>query len=573
MGGLFITADPSLTRRQNLAGIAHEHFASAGLTGPVTIETDNLLIDLYPKYRRSTPTILHFDNGDFALAVGTFLFQGKTGIEALRAYFTHPDPPRDRCRGAYLLLISRQGRTTLHADPHGTYELYIDDRRTLFSTAFLALAACLPRRSIRAAECLEYVIGGVTLGTGTPVAEIDRLDLGETIDFADTNRRHIARPRLIEAERPAPIGELIERSLASLRATMRDYASAFDNRIRISFSGGYDSRLLLALARDCGVDPHLFVYGDEDAPDVRYAAALARAEGVSFEHIDKTRIRPVTLEIFPEMVRASAEMNDGFSQYWMFCSDSENYARIDRCAGDGVIMNGGGGEVFRNFFKFRGQSMSVKSFVRAFFSGYDPAILVDPRLQAEYEANLSRKIITLFDLDRPHLTRAHVQSLYPHLRCRSWFGRDTSLDNRFGHRATPYLEPAIVSAALQVPLAWKNFGVFQGRLINALSPTIAAHMSSHGYAFDRDPPWRARLGDIPLFLQPLEVRHFNFRIKQKIARTPPQWPKELSSEFLDVTIGERFSKMSHIFRKSTKTEAGQFQRICILELLARKMEI
>ncbi len=178
MGGLFITADPSLTRRQNLAGIARPHFARAGLTDPVTIQTDHLLIDIYPKYRRTTPTILQFDNGDFALAVGTFLFQGTTGIEALRAYFTHPDPPRDRCRGAYLLLISRQGRTTLHADPHGTYELYIDDRRTLFSTAFLALAACLPRRSIRAAECLEYVIGGVTLGTGTPVTEIDRLDLG-----------------------------------------------------------------------------------------------------------------------------------------------------------------------------------------------------------------------------------------------------------------------------------------------------------------------------------------------------------------------------------------------------------
>lgn len=504
MGGLFITTDPTQARRQALAALARPHFARAGLTNPATIDTGTLLIDHYPKYQSPTPTALHFDNGDFAIAIGTFVYQGKTGIATLRDYITTPAP--ESCRGAYLLLISRNGRLTLHADLHATYELYLDQSRTLFSTAFLALAACLPRRTLRRAECLEYIGGGVTLGTGTPIAEINRLDLGETIDFTDTDRRHIARLRLTEPERPAPIDELVERSLATLRATMADYAAAFDNRIRLSFSGGYDSRLLLALARDRGVNPHLFVYGPDSSPDVRHAAALARAEGVSFEHIDKSRIRPVTLAAFPDMLRASAEMNDGFSQYWMFCSDSENYARIERCAGDGVVMNGGGGEVFRNFFKFRGQSMSVQNFIRAFFSSYDPAILADPALQAEYEINLSRKIVALFDLNRPHLTRAHVQSLYPHLRCRSWFGRDTSLDNRFGHRATPYLEPAVVHTALQVPLSWKHFGVLQGRLINALAPKMAAHMSSHGYPFNRDPPWRARLGDLRLYGQPI-TRH------------------------------------------------------------------
>ena len=568
MGGLFITTDPA--RRHSLAALARPHFARAGLSDPVTIEAGDLLIDYYPKYRRTPHTILHLDNGDFAIAIGTFIFQGQTGATALRHYVTQPNPPPDRCRGAYLLLTSRNGRITLHADPHGTYELYLDQNRTLFSTSFLALAACLPRRTIRSAECLEYVVGGVTLGTGTPIAEIDRLDLGETIDFADRSRRHITRPKLTEPERPAPIGDLIEQSLASLRATMRDYAAAFDNRIRLSFSGGYDSRLLLALARDCGVDPHLFVYGAADSADVRYAAALARAEGVSFEHIDKTLIRSVTLEEFPEMLRASYEMNDGFSQYWMFRSDSENYARIDRCAGDGVIMNGGGGEVLRNFFKFRGQSMSVRNFVRAFFCSYDPAILVDLHLQAEYEAGISRKIIDLFDLERPQLDRAHVQSLYPHLRCRSWFGRDTSLDNRFGFRATPYLEPSVVTTALQVPLHWKHFGVFEGRLINTLSPEISAHMSSYGYAFDRDPPWRARLGDVRLFMQPLAARRYNFRLKQIYKRAAPR-PQELSHPFLKSVININFPAISTVFQPDKIIDTDQFQRLCALEYMFQNL--
>jgi asparagine synthase (glutamine-hydrolysing) len=570
MGGLFITTNSNPQRRNELADLARPHFGNAGLTNPSRIDTGTILIDLYPKYRRLRPTVLQLDNYDFVIAVGTFLFQGRTGVEALRSYITQPNPPQDRCRGAYLLLINRNGRVELRADPHGTYELYIDDSRTLFSTSFLALAACLPRRSIRRAECLEYIVGGVTLGTGTPIAEIDRLDLGETIDFADTSRHHITRPSLIEPERPAPIGDLIERSLASLRTTMRDYASAFDNRIRISFSGGYDSRLLLALARDCGVDPHLFVYGSKTSPDVLHAAALARTEGVSFEHIDKSQIRPVTIEAFPEMLRASYEINDGFSQYWMFCSDSENYARIDRCAGDGVVMNGGGGEVFRNFFKFRGQSMSVKNFVRAFFSSYDPAILVDRDLQADYETNLIRKITTLFGLHIPHLTGAHVQSLYPHLRCRSWFGRDTSIDARFGHRATPYLEPLIVNTALQIPLGWKHFGVFQGRLINTLAPKIAAHMSSHGYTFDRDPSWRNRLSDLRLLTQPIPTRVYNSRLKHFFANTK-NIPKELSDEYLRNTIDLQFPGANYFLNQNLIKDASQLQRFYVLQYMFKKI--
>ncbi|MGC9272003.1 hypothetical protein [Acidiphilium sp.] len=564
MGGLFITTHKDHARRQALAAITRPHFARAGLTNPATIDTGTILIDHYPKYRHPTPTALHLDNGDHAIAIGTFLFKGRTGPEALRDYLTHPNPPPEHCRGAYLLLISRNGRITLHADAHATYELYLDQSRTLFSTVFLALAACLPRRTLRRAESLEYIIGGVTLGTGTPIAEIDRLDLGETIDLTDTARRHIARPRLIEPERPAPIEELIERSLTSLRETMADYATAFDNRIRISFSGGYDSRLLLALARDRGVDPHLFVYGSATSPDVRHAATLARAEGVSFEHIDKSLIRPVTIDAFPAMLRASYEMNDGFSQYWMFCSDSENYARIDRCAGEGVVMNGGGGEVFRNFFKFRGQSMSVTGFIRAFFSSYDPAILADPHLGAEYEANLARKITTLFALDQPRLTRAHVQSLYPHLRCRSWFGRDTSLDSRFGHRATPYLEPTIVSTALQIPLSWKHFGVFQGRLINALAPSLAAHNSSHGYPLNRDPPWRARVGDLRLLAQPLRTRPYNSRLRHRFSNKS-QWPQEIKPNLLHAVIDDSFPRTSPLLRADQLRDAAQFQRLCVLE--------
>jgi hypothetical protein len=324
--------------------------------------------------------------------------------------------------------------------------------------------------------------------------------------------------------------------------------------------------------RDLGVMPHLFVYGDRDSADVKYARQIAESEAVPFEHIDKLKIRPVTYDAFPEMLRNSYEMNDGFSQYWMFCSDSENYARIDRCQGDGVVMNGGGGEIFRNFFKFRGQSISVRDFVRCFFSGFDPAILADSKLKPRFEAQIGDKISKLLRLDRPLLDRAHVQSLYPHLRCRSWFGRDTSLDNRFGFRATPYLEPRVVNQALTVPLRWKHFGIFQGRMLCALDKKLACHMSSHGYSLDRDPPLRARLGDLQLYAEPMMLRRYNFRIKQALERKV-NWPQTLSPHFLSSVLDPEFPIMSSLLHPARICDAGQFQRVCVLEYMYERLGV
>ena len=53
-------------------------------------------------------------------------------------------------------------------------------------------------------------------------------------------------------------------------------AKIFGNRVTSALSGGYDSRLILAMLRRHGVAPHLFVYGNAGDQDVRLATAIAR---------------------------------------------------------------------------------------------------------------------------------------------------------------------------------------------------------------------------------------------------------------------------------------------------------
>jgi hypothetical protein len=110
--------------------------------------------------------------------------------------------------------------------------------------------------------------------------------------------------------------------------------------------------------------------------------------------------------------------------------------------------------------------------------------------------------------------------------------------------------------------------VFQGRLINELSPTMAAHMSSHGYAFDRDPPWRARAGDLRLYAQPLTLRKYNFRLKQN-GRSYQSNHKELSVPFIESVINPEFSETSNMFVKKNIRDDGQIQRVYVLDYLFR----
>ncbi len=568
MGGLFITTETNPARRARIAATAADSFHAAGLGTLVTIEDPAWRLDYYPKYGRPADRIVRFDDGDFIIGVGTFVFGGVTGPAALRRFWAEPDhdAARAACLGHYCLVLRKRGDLSLLRDTHGTFEVYRDAAGAQFSTSFLALARAFPNLTVRAEECLEYIIGGVTLGTGTPVAEIDRLDIGEDVVFGPAPRLIRRKPSLVIEAVAAPIETQIASSLDALRSVLRPCLDAFGGRASLSFSGGYDSRLLLAVLRDLGVTPDLFVYGYADAPDVRLAKSVAESCGVAVRHIEKSQDDRLTPEKFPDMVARNFAINDGFSQYDMLATESENAARIERCAGNILLLNGGGGEVFRNFFKFRGGGLDILDFVRGFFSGYDPAILRDPRFGARYEDRLTGKIARLLDLPGNRLSEAAILALYPHLRCRSWFGRETSIDTHFGDRITPFLAPGIVTAALRVPLRWKHFGVFEGRMIRALDENLARAPSSHGYGFDRDPPWRARRGDLTLYAMPTRLRRHNFRIKQKLKAAPPR-AGTLTPDYLATIIAPGFPITGALFRAERLHDRGQFQRLCVLEYM------
>ncbi|MGH7100236.1 MAG: hypothetical protein ACREE4_21675 [Stellaceae bacterium] len=568
MGGFFIAvagydADPIVA-----ANAARLQFRQSGLGEPVRIEDPAYILDYYPKHGRAAADLVRFGDTDFIASCGTFIYSRRSGPEALRLFWRESNHAAALagCRGHYALIERRAGRTTLLRDPLGAYEVYHDRNFRIISASFLALARNIQRRTVHAAECIEYVLNGVTFGTETPIEEVQRLDMGEAITFDPVPRIIHRDVILCPGESPSPLSEQLRQNILVLQEYLASLAEAFQGRIKLSFSGGYDSRLLLAALRSLGITPSLFVYGPESGHDVRAAKQLAGAENIPLEHVDKERCCPVTPERFPQMARENFHWYDGFPQMGMFHSNAENIIRVERSLGDVVILNGGGGEVYRNFFKFVGRNLSARNFVRCFLSHFNPAILAAPALHACFEDGLTRKVEALLGVAGSKLDRRQVECLYPHFRCRSWFGRANSLDNRFGSSILPYYDQRVVESALCLPIRSKHFGNFESLMIRELDHALARHPSSHGFPFDGNTPLGGMIPDLLLYALPPSLRRLNYRIKERLGRYPRRFPI-LNALLLTPFMDASFPFMSRLFAMPRVRSHHQFERIAVLEYL------
>src|SRR5262245_49825322 len=101
-------------------------FRAAGFSNPTTLECEGGTIDCYPKLHNEPPNIVQFPNGDFVLSVGTFLFKGLLGHEALRLLYEQGDAEKElpNTRGHFVVIMRKNGQTRLLRDPLASYEIF-----------------------------------------------------------------------------------------------------------------------------------------------------------------------------------------------------------------------------------------------------------------------------------------------------------------------------------------------------------------------------------------------------------------------------------------------------------------
>jgi asparagine synthase (glutamine-hydrolysing) len=337
-----------------------------------------------------------------------------------------------------------------------------------------------------------------------------------------------------------------------------------------ALSGGYDSRLLLALARDAKLAPRLHVYGRATDPDVVCAQTIARAEGFPLHHVDKSTVPQPDPARYADIVHANYLAFDGCPTDGIFDNGTDLDTRRKRVAGGALMLNGGGGEIFRNFFYLPDRPLSALDVVWTFYCQFDPKVCAADFDEPRYLDGLAQRIAARVGAPDGRLTRQQVEAVYPLFRCTYWTGLNNSINNRLGHAWTPFLDAELIAAALDVPLAFKNMGRLEGRMIAMLAPELAAQPSVYGRPFDRSPGAVERLKDLASRQRPPLLRRLTYRLKR---RTTSPWSGALDRTRLERVIDLGFPVMGRYFRLDAVRDPEQLRRICTLEYMFGQLNL
>jgi hypothetical protein len=523
-------------------------------------------LHLFGKLNGFPPNLVDRGDGDFIAQTGTFYFQGKTGRAALDALYDSFDGKRfpwSECRGHFAVILSWRRRVFLATDALGAYKVYHDRERRFFSSSFVAVQQTQPRVTIDKQGCYEYAWDGATFGEKTFFNEIRMLPKGMLLELTPEPR--VLSEWNLEPSPPvtASFEDTAQRCASGLRALFRTYVGA-GGPFRLPLSGGYDSRLLLALLLDAGVKPELFIYGRADSAEVRLARQVADGEHLRLEQIDKTR-KVSALGIEERMQRASHCL-DGWSEDGLFDNGADADDRCARAAGDRLLFNGSVGEIYRNFFNLPDGRYQLRHLVWAFYSYFAPHACTSAFDVEEYEARMIADMRRAICTGADWVTRDQIEALYPLHRGRYWTAREAAVNNRFGRALFPFLEACVIQGTESIPIAYKAYGRLEARIIQIIRPSLANYPTTRGFCPAEPAPLRYKLGIQLNVLRPTWMRQYSYRLRHW------RWhdrPAHLTDAAVEAVIDPMLPTMRTYFHPERIYDPYVFNRVCTMEWLSQ----
>ena len=469
MGGFVLLHTVAGEDRSTAEAAALAVFARMGMPAPRLLRGENYLLALYPKRQASEPALEQFPNGDFACACGTLIYDAVLGTPAAAGFYrdySRRSAPRDRAIGHYAVIMRKDGETAIIPDGFGAYLIFYDAAQRIASSSFLAVASALDRVTLGAQGACEYVFNGVVSGDATVFDEVLLAPVNATITVGERRleirRDPLHTPRTVST---APFEATVERSMQILDQYFSTVVASFGDRVTCALSGGYDSRFILALLRRHGINPRVYVYGPPGDKDVCLARDIAEGEGFALEIVDKDRQLTFTPDEFGAVAYENFLASDGYTWSGIFTNGAERDQRASRVSGNALALNGGGGEIWRNFFYLPDRSYSPREILWSFYSQFDPGTCTSAFDQQAYFRELEEKLEAAIGSPCASLPRPLVEWLYHYFRCRAWDGRINNINNTYGYVALPFLEPRVTEHASVIPIGWKNHGAYEAELI------------------------------------------------------------------------------------------------------------
>jgi hypothetical protein len=552
MGGfLLIRREPGETvdRPQHPDNPALVAFAKKGLKCGSCLVRDDFVLHLYqrlrdPETQGESTQLLEFPDGDFIAMVGTGIYKGRRGDQALQTLFDDFTAGIDfipEFLGAFCVLVYHRGQLSLFTDYLGYYRIYQDLDQGVISSSFLAVAAMQSDPRLVPQALYEYLFFGFLFHRETLLSGVEILDSRRLWHLTPRSNSEELKVRKDVDQGPKHFPALVETIADNLLDYFKTVGLAFDNSFTSALSGGYDSRLVFAAARKLGQRVNLYVYGSEGHEDVVIARRIAAGEGLDLDHVDKSKYPQVSREEYPELLTRQFHFFDGLKAFGIFDNGSDLETRLSRTSGAELQISGAGGEIYREVWSVANQRLGIRDFVSYRYCRPDLPGLTDHFDEPLFHDNITTKVKSILEVDRNWMNRRELELLFPLLR-NKFAAQNNVINNQIASALLPYMEPRFIYQSAAVPLKFKYHGRLQSALIHYLDPALASYPSTYGPNFTDRPPLLKQLKTSAKMHLPLRVKRAKRMRSKSSAQTMPWYlERDLLSEtinFDDAAINE-----------------------------------
>jgi hypothetical protein len=489
---------------------------------------------------------------DFHLiAVGPFWYQkrfGSTGLDRLLGDLKKGVCEESQLYGNYVLLIGHRGSWIVYCHSAGLMKIYRTTDSKRFSTSWLELCERSSKKvDLDAAH--QYVLLGASHTLQTPVQDVEELPQGQAIlvKGGPLGIRFIKSPQAPRFEKLGQLADAEQWLFEQLKTRFSLIVEAKGAKVCSALSAGFDSRMILAFLRHLDVAPRLVVYGPTQSEDVVIAKRIAKAENLEIHHTDKSVLDNTFASLDQETLSLQCQFFDGIPVDGFIEKGADRVTRIEQSEGDFLALNGGGGEIFRNFFHLSNKRFKAVDIHDAFYSAYSPELFKSKEAAQHFREKIAVDIQKVLGLPDQMLSREDVELVYSKYRCAFWMGRNNSVSNRYGGFMTPLFDEQLATVCASIPISAKEQGALQARLIARADKRIASYASSYGFDFLSGPNTRSKFDAFlnnskPVCLRPLPSRlrfksaNFRYQIARRVnelralTRMNPE-------DFLDIDLG------------------------------------
>ena len=420
------------------------------------IDRDGFTLYLFGKIGLNTENIDHYPNGDFVLYTGTLIYKSQTGLKALQNLYSDFDDSSfqfNDFQGHCCVFIYKQGKLNIWNDYFGIYHVFTDKNKGVISSSFLSVVRLSKSKNIDHQAMYEYVNEGASYGDDTFIEEVKLLDafyIHELISDSSTRKKYTYK----EADNKG-FDDLVEQSADSLTSYFKVLKNCFDHRVCSALSGGYDSRLILALLSKVDINPYLYVYGNKSSPDVRIAEFIAAKENLKL-NTDNRVMEKLSVDEFYQLTKDEYFFCDGHGPNGVLSNGSEFVARSVRSNVASLQLNGGGGEIFRNFWKLPDREIAIETFLAGRFDRYPESVFKSNFRTQKYLLNLANKVQLMMNMSNAKMTRKDIEKLYVYMRIKYWMGYNTTIQNSRSFALIPLTEPKFAFPSFDIPFKYKG---------------------------------------------------------------------------------------------------------------------